>query len=75
MDKFVKDTITEVIGKTLQNDEDLFLAGLDSLGVLKIISLIENEYNIEIDDNELEIDNLKTINSILNMVKKYVWGF
>lgn len=49
-----------------------FNHGLDSLGVLKLITVLEEELSIEIDDNDLTVENMSSVNSILNMVNKYV---
>lgn len=48
-----------------------FNHGLDSLGVLKLITILEEKLNIEIDDNDLTVENMSSVNSILNMVNKY----
>lgn len=48
-----------------------FNHGLDSLGVLKLITILEETLNIEIDDDDLTVENMSSVNSILNMVNKY----
>ena len=68
---FVLITAQDVIGRSVNADSDLFLEGLDSLGVLKIISYIEDEYNIEIEDEDLTMENMRTAISICEMIKKY----
>lgn len=68
----VVETIGEVIGGNIPDKSgDLFGQGLDSLGVLKLITLLEERLGIEIDDNDLTIENMSTVNSIFDMVKKY----
>lgn len=68
---FVLITAQNVIGRSVNADSDLFLAGLDSLGVLKMISYIENEYDIEIEDEDLTMENMHTVISICKMIEKY----
>jgi len=64
--------IEEVIEtKILDYSMNPFNHGLDSLGVLKLITIIEDRLSIEIDDNDLTIENMSSVNSILNMVNKY----
>lgn len=64
--------IEEVIGTQI-NDYSInpFNYGLDSLGVLKLVTILEDRLVIEIDDNDLSVENMSSVNSILNMVKKY----
>ena len=50
---------------------NLFNCGLDSLGVLKLITFIEEELGIEIYDGDLTVENMSSVKSILNLVKKY----
>ncbi len=71
MEDFVQNIVQSAMGTSVDTDGDLFLAGLDSLGVLKIISFIEKEYEIEIDDEDLTMDNMRTVGSICKMIKKY----
>lgn len=52
----------------LNDDDDLFALGVDSLNVVRIILAIEDEFNIQINDDDLSIDNLGTINSINNLI-------
>lgn len=65
--------IEEVIEtEILDYSSNPFNHGLDSLGVLKLITVLEEELSIEIDDNDLTVENMSSVNSILNMVNKYV---
>ena len=67
----IVEIIEEVIGIKI-NDLTInpFEHGLNSLGVLKLVTFIENRLNIEVDDNDLTIDNMSSINSIIKMVEK-----
>ena len=56
----------------LDNNDDLFLVGVDSLNVISIILRLEEFYEIEFEDNELSMENLKTIESIALMIEKKV---
>jgi acyl carrier protein len=42
---------------------------IDSLGMLKLVSLIEEEFDIEIDDDDIVPDNWKTIGHIAQLVE------
>ena len=41
---------------------------VDSLGIFKIISFVESEYDIEIDDEELVPENFETLEAIVKLV-------
>jgi acyl carrier protein len=52
-------------------DEDYPLLAkgvIDSLGMLKLVSLLEEEYDVEIDDDEIVPDNWRTIRDIAALV-------
>ena len=65
--------IIEAVIDTKINDytQNLFNLGLDSLGVLKLVTLIEDELKIEIDDNDLTIENMSSVNAVIKLVNKY----
>jgi acyl carrier protein len=59
-------------GSWSQVDEDYPLLAkqvIDSLGMLKLVSLIEEEFDIEIDDDDVVPDNWKTIRHIAALVE------
>lgn len=45
---------------------------VDSLGIFKIISFIEEEWDVEVDDDELVPENFETINSIAGLISAKV---
>ncbi|HWM14103.1 MAG TPA: phosphopantetheine-binding protein [Gaiellaceae bacterium] len=52
-------------------DEDYPLLAkhvIDSLGMLKLVSLIEEEFDVEIDDDDVVPDNWKTIRHVAALV-------
>ena len=51
------------------NDSDLTKFGLNSLNFVKILFGIENEFDIEIEDDEIDFDNFRTINKIISYIK------
>lgn len=64
LSKFIK--ITEI------NDTDnIFEKGLvNSLFAMNLVNFIETEFDISIDNMELDLDNFKDINSIVALVEK-----
>jgi acyl carrier protein len=45
---------------------------VDSLGIFKIISFIEEEWDVEVEDDELVPENFETINSIAGLISAKV---
>ena len=41
---------------------------LDSLGILQVVSFIESEFGINVDDEELVADNFGSISSMVRLV-------
>ncbi len=72
MSDYIQKLVEEILGNKVNENEDLFLAGLDSLSVLKMVSYIEDHFDIEIEDEDLSIDNVCTVNAIIDMVGNYV---
>jgi acyl carrier protein len=53
-------------------DEDYPLLAkgvIDSLGMLKLVSVIEEEFDVEIDDDDIVPDNWRTIRDITGLVE------
>ena len=55
----------------LKNNDSFLENGiLDSTGVLELVGFVENQYNIEILDEELIPENLDSINNLLDYIHK-----
>ncbi len=68
----VLEIIETELEKKLDLSEDLFDNGLDSLGVLRLLAMIEEEFSIEIPDEELILENFQTPKNLMDLVNKYV---
>jgi acyl carrier protein len=59
----------ELRGKTLAPDDGLLSSGLlDSLAIVKLLSYLEDEFDVEIDDADFDPENFETINSIAALI-------
>ncbi|MCW1886873.1 phosphopantetheine-binding protein [Luteolibacter flavescens] len=47
---------------------DLFAAGLDSMGIMQLLLLIEDRFGVEIDPADLSRDNFSTAEKIAALV-------
>lgn len=54
----------------LTDDLDMIQSGIiDSLGVLKLVAFIENTYDITLEPEEIDPENLKSIEAINKLVE------
>ena len=55
--------------ESLDIDEDLIKRGVvDSMGVLQVINFIEQTYGLRIGDEEITVENFRSINAITNLI-------
>ena len=57
---------------SIKPDEDLLTQGIiDSLGLLKLVAFMENNFHISIPEEELIPENFGTIESLSNLITKF----
>ena len=67
--QFIIDTFMYGEG-TVADDDPLFDSGIiDSLGFIKLLSFIEEKFNVAMDMSEVGMENFNTLNSILETIK------
>jgi len=55
----------------LQDDEDIFALGfVNSLFAMQLVMFVEQEFNITVDNEDLEIDNFRTINALAELIER-----
>lgn len=54
----------------IDNDTSLLSIGVNSLNVIKIIILLEEDFNISFEDEDIAMKNWKDINSIISVIKR-----
>lgn len=65
----VEEFMPDVPVEDLEDDFDLLTGGVvDSLGLLKVVAWLEDEFDISVDDSELGPDSFRTVAAI----KEYV---
>lgn len=69
----VTEKVNEVLFEKVSGDvgEDLFEKGLDSISFIRIIVLLEDELDIEIEDDDILLENFHSIDMICNLIHKY----
>ena len=71
----MKDHIIELLSAALPMvdlESDFLFCELDSLGVTTILMVLSEEYGIELDAKDATPKNLRTIDSIVEMVERKV---
>lgn len=57
--------------ETLNGDDDIFAAGfVNSLVIVQLISFLENNFSITIEDEDLELSNFRSVNHILALIER-----
>lgn len=62
---------SETIAEDMKLSEDL---GFDSLSLVELIVDLEDRFDIEIDESDLDPGHLKTVGQIYTLVDKYLEG-
>jgi methoxymalonate biosynthesis acyl carrier protein len=53
----------------LQDDENIFGLGFTSMFSMQLVLFLEQEFQIAIETEDLNLDNLKTLNSLVTLVE------
>lgn len=56
------------------DDDDLLEAGLDSMGIMRLIMFIEDEYGVTLPDTEIEPDNVQNIKVLEQWILRHKNG-
>ena len=69
--RIIRESIETLVGDRFKiNDESKLISDhiIDSLGVIEIVSMLENKFNINIEQSELTTENLDSIVSMSNYI-------
>jgi acyl carrier protein len=70
----IKHILEEIIAdpeEELMADDDLLNSGLiDSLGIMRLIAFIENEFGMKIPPQDMVIENFMSVEAIANYIQK-----
>lgn len=72
----VKNILSELSGvKDIKNTDSLqYKLAMDSLSMVTMILEIEEEFNIELDESDMNPFNLDLVENVINMVRGYCDG-
>ncbi|GFO61734.1 hypothetical protein GMST_40590 [Geomonas silvestris] len=70
--EFIKTDLArgKVTGKLGANDDLIETEILDSLGIMKLILFLENNYAVKISDEDLTLENFTSIMSINSLIQR-----
>jgi len=55
----------------LQDDQDIFALGfVNSLFAMQLVLFVEKQFDITVEDADLDIDNFRTINAIVGLIER-----
>ena len=55
----------------LLDDQDIFSLGfINSLFAMQLVLFVEKEFQIEVDNEDLDVDNFRTVNAIVALVER-----
>jgi methoxymalonate biosynthesis acyl carrier protein len=58
-------------GHNLLDDEDIFRLGfVNSMFAMQLVTFVEHEFDITIENEDLELDNFRSINAISGLVAR-----
>ncbi|MEH2088577.1 acyl carrier protein [Nostoc sp.] len=68
----IKNFLSKFFGNhDLQPDEDIFALGfVNSMFAMQLVLFVEQEFQITIENEDLELENFRTINSIVNLIER-----
>lgn len=66
---FLIDEFSLSSNEKIDPNANLLQLGLDSLKLLRLVSFLENKFNITIDDGDINPESLSTVNKICDLIK------
>jgi acyl carrier protein len=66
-----KELISDQLDGELESSDDLLGSGLiDSLGMMRLVLFVENEYKLKIPPEDMTIENFMTVDHIMSYLEK-----
>ncbi len=52
-------------------NDDLLAAGLDSMGIMRLVLFVEETFGVTLPDDEIEPENLQTLSRLYGWIKRH----
>lgn len=63
--------LSVIRSRTLQEDDDIFALGfVNSLFAMELVLFVESEFQVTVENEDLDYENFKTINAIASFVER-----
>ena len=67
--EYIREELMNGANSELDESENLLAAGIiDSLGILRLVSFVEEKFGIEVPDEDVTIDNFQSVKSMSDYV-------
>lgn len=68
----IKKLVNNGIDANITEETGLVELGIDSLMTVELVLGLEDAFNIQFNDSDLEMENLRNVRDIVNLVNKYI---
>ncbi|MFK7811726.1 MAG: acyl carrier protein [Maribacter sp.] len=69
--RYIQTEISNDPSEDIESDEDLFGGGIiDSIGMIKLISFLQEEFSIEVPAEDMTVENFMTVESMIEYISK-----
>ncbi len=74
--QFIKtELVTDHLYSDLQDNDPLLTTGIiDSLGIVKILAFIQEQFGVNVDDREIVPENFETVQAISSLIQQKLAG-
>jgi|UniRef100_UPI003FF0F38A acyl carrier protein len=68
----IKKLVNNGTDANITEETSLVELGIDSLMTVELVLGLEDAFNIQFNDSDLEMENLRNVRDIVNLVNKYI---
>ena len=68
----IKKLVNNGTDANITEETSLVELGIDSLMTVELVLGLEDAFNIQFNDSDLEMENLRNVRDIVNLVDKYI---
>lgn len=68
----IKKLVNNGTDANITEETSLVELGIDSLMTVELVLWLEDAFNIQFNDSDLEMENLRNVRDIVNLVNKYI---
>ena len=68
----IKKFVNNGTDANITEETSLVELGIDSLMTVELVLGLEDAFNIQFNDSDLEMENLRNVRDIVNLVNKYI---